>query len=155
MKILFIFIDKVHDSNLQALISNYEKRLGYYCVVEIRTIIVPKNVRKKSIEEQKSEEERLILDHLKNSDFVILLDEQGKEMTSVEFSQWLGNISGYSKRVVFVVGGPYGLSESIKQVFPNKISLSKMTFSHEMVRLVLFEQLYRSFTILKGQKYHH
>lgn len=155
MKILFIFIDKVHSVPLQQLILHYQERLKHYCAIDILTIIVPKNVRYKSIEEQKQEEEKLILKYIKTADFVILLDENGKEMSSLEFSKYLESITNSSKRCVFIVGGPYGFSETIKNRFPIKISLSKMTFSHEMIRVLLLEQLYRAFTILKGQKYHH
>ncbi len=154
MKILFIFVDKMHSNPLQQLILEYKERLKHYCSLELITIIVPKNVRYKSIEEQKQTEENLILKRIKNSDFVILLDESGKEMSSLEFSKWLEKNSIFI-RLVFVVGGPYGFSENMKKQFPQKLSLSKMTFSHEMVRLFLLEQVYRAFTILKGEKYHH
>ncbi|MEW6772854.1 MAG: 23S rRNA (pseudouridine(1915)-N(3))-methyltransferase RlmH [Bacteroidota bacterium] len=154
MKIVFIVIDKVSSVSLQHLIQDYENRLKHYCSFSLNTIIVPKNVRNKSIEEQKREEEKLIIQQLKDADNVVLLDEKGKEMSSVEFSKWLEKQSISSKRLVFVAGGPYGFSEDFKKKYLS-LSLSQMTFSHEMVRLIFLEQLYRAMTILKGQKYHH
>jgi len=155
MKVVLIVIDKVSSEAIISLIKNYENRLKNYCSFELNTIIVPKNVRNKSIVEQKHEEDKLIQSYLKETDFVILLDENGKELSSTEFSKYLETISFSNKRIVFVTGGPYGFSDEIKKKYPNHLSLSKMTFSHEMVRVIFMEQLYRAFTILKGQKYHH
>lgn len=154
MNILIIFIDKVSHSAIQNLIDDYFSRIKHYCNVSMNTISVPKNVRYKSIEEQKQEEEKLIFKHIKTNDYVVLLDEKGKEMISIEFSKWLGKKLESSKRMVLIVGGPYGFTERLKKSYES-VSLSKMTFSHEIVRIVLMEQLYRAFTILKGQKYHH
>jgi len=155
MKIVLIAIDKVSSDAINSLIKQYENRLKNYCSFEINAIIVPKSVRNKSIEEQKREEGKLIQMHIKETDFVVLLDENGKELSSVEFSKYLETISFSNKRIVFIIGGPYGFSKEIKEKYPNHLSLSKMTFSHEMVRVIFIEQLYRAFTILKGQKYHH
>ncbi|MCX7728006.1 MAG: 23S rRNA (pseudouridine(1915)-N(3))-methyltransferase RlmH [Bacteroidia bacterium] len=154
MNILVIFIDKIASAPIQSLIEIYENKLKFYCRCNIKTIIVPKNVRYKSIGEQKKEEEKLVLTHLKDNDFVILLDEKGKEMSSLEFSKWIEQQSFKNKRLVFITGGPYGFSKELKNKYFN-ISLSKMTFSHELVRIIFLEQLYRAFSIIKGQKYHH
>lgn len=155
MKINMIVIDKPNIPLVIEWMSVYEKRIIHYCKFELTTIHVPKNVRYKSIDEQKKEEEALILKQLKPSDSVILLDEKGKEYTSVEFSRWLEKQSELSKRMVFIIGGPYGFSEYLKQQFPLHLSLSKMTLSHEMIRVLFLEQLYRAFSIIHGQKYHH
>ena len=155
IKILWILIDKVSLVYVQQLIEVYEKRLKHYCNLEVITITIPKNVRYKSIEEQKAEEEKQTERFIQPSDFVILLDEKGKEMTSLEFAQWLEKQMGSGKRLVFITGGPYGLSDNIKQKYKTHISLSVMTFSHELVRVIFLEQLYRAFTIIKGKKYHH
>ncbi|GAB4208552.1 MAG: 23S rRNA (pseudouridine(1915)-N(3))-methyltransferase RlmH [Bacteroidia bacterium] len=154
MNCVVIFIDKVSSASIQSLISEYESRIKFYCGLDLITINVPKNVRYKSIEEQKAEEQKLILKHIKENDTVILLDEKGKEMRSAEWSQWLEKQVRGSRRLVFVMGGPYGLADDLKEKY-FKLSLSKMTFSHEMVRIIFLEQLYRAFTIMKGQKYHH
>ncbi len=154
MNCVIVCIDKVNSSSIQNLICEYEKRVLFYCNLKIVTINVPKNVRYKSIEEQKVEEEKLILKHIKENDMVVLLDEKGEEMSSVEWSRWLEKHLGGSKRILFVIGGPYGLSNNLKGRY-FKLSLSKMTFSHEMVRIIFLEQLYRAFNIMRGQKYHH
>lgn len=156
MRILLIIIDSIPSISLKDWMDAYEKRINRYCHFEIHTISVPKNVRYKSIEEQKDEEARLIEKYLKDSDYVIILDEHGKEFSSMEFSHWIQKKQQMSfKRLVFIIGGPYGFSDTIKNTYPEKISLSKMTFSHEIVRLIFLEQLYRAFTIINGQKYHH
>ncbi len=155
MNILLIAIDKVSSSSIQQSLEEYKERLKHYCHFEYITIIMPKNVRYKSVEEQMREEEKAITRYLRPNDFVVLLDETGKEMRSIEFSHWLNKSLSRRQRIVFVTGGPYGFSKEIKQQYAEKLSLSKMTFSHEMVRLIFLEQLYRAFTIMKGQKYHH
>lgn len=154
MNLSLIFIDKVSNASIQNLIHEYESRVKHYCNLDIITITVPKNVRQKSIEEQKQSEEKLIKKYIKGNDFIVLLDENAQCLSSMEFSKWLEkNISAY-KRIVFIVGGPYGFSKEFKESY-YPLSLSKMTFSHEMVRVLFLEQLYRAFTIIKSQKYHH
>ncbi len=155
MNILLMTIDKVSSSSIQQLLEEYKERLKHYCRFEYITIIMPKNVRYKSVEEQKKEECKAIIKHLKEHDCVVLLDEHGTEMRSVDFSKWIEKQGQSGKRIVFIAGGPYGFSEDMKTKFSQKISLSKMTFSHEIVRIIFLEQLYRAFTIIKGQKYHH
>lgn len=156
MKILLLQIDKTQDSYLNEGVEIYTKRLGNYCPFEIATINVPKNVRQRSFAEQKSEEAKLILRQINTDDTLVLLDENGKEFSSVEFSKFISLKQNASvKRLVFLIGGPFGFDVSVYNRADFKLALSKMTFSHQMVRLFFVEQLYRAFTILKGEKYHH
>lgn len=156
MKVSLIQIDKTADAYLDEGISIYLKRLKNYTSLEVSTITVPKAVRSRSENEQKSEESKLFQKVIKEQDFVVVLDEGGRELTSVEFSQFLHQKMNQSlKHLVFVIGGPYGFDSWMHERADFKLSLSKMTFSHQMVRLFFAEQLYRAFTILKGEKYHH
>jgi 23S rRNA (pseudouridine1915-N3)-methyltransferase len=156
VKILLLQIDKTQDSYLHQGIDIYTKRLSNYTAFEVSTINVPKNIRQRSFAEQKVEESRLILKCLLPEDYLILLDEGGKEYGSVEFSRFLSQKQNASiKRLVFLIGGPFGFDQSVYKRANTQLSLSKMTFSHQMVRLFFVEQLYRAFTILKGEKYHH
>ncbi len=156
MKILLLQIDKTQDSYLTEGIDVYTKRLKNYCSFEITTINVPKTIRQRTQNEQKQEEAKLIMGHISQDDFLIILDEKGKEYTSVDFSAVIAQKQNASvKRLVFLIGGPFGFSEVIYKRANLKLSLSQMTFSHQMVRLFFVEQLYRAFTILKGEKYHH
>jgi 23S rRNA (pseudouridine1915-N3)-methyltransferase len=156
MKILLLQIDKTQDSYLTEGIEVYTKRLKNYCSFEITTINVPKTIRLRTQNEQKQEEDKLIMGHISQDDFLIILDEKGKEYTSVDFSAVIAQKQNASvKRLVFLIGGPFGFSEVIYKRANLKLSLSQMTFSHQMVRLFFVEQLYRAFTILKGEKYHH
>ena len=156
MRILLLQIDKTQESYLAEGISLYEKRLKNYTTLEINTINVPKAVRQRSFNEQKVEEAKLILKHLTKEDLLVLLDEQGKEMSSTEFANFMSQKQNSSvKRLVFLIGGPFGFDEQVYQRADFKLSFSRMTFSHQMIRLFFTEQLYRAFTILKGEKYHH
>ena len=156
MKILLLQIDKTQDSYLTEGIDVYTKRLKNYCSFEITTINVPKTIRQRTQNEQKQEEAKLIMGHISQDDFLIILDEKGKEYTSVDFSAVIAQKQNSSvKRLIFLIGGPFGFSEVIYKRSNLKLSLSQMTFSHQMVRLFFVEQLYRAFTILKGEKYHH
>jgi 23S rRNA (pseudouridine1915-N3)-methyltransferase len=156
MKILLLQIDKTQDSYLTEGIDVYTKRLKNYCSFEITTINVPKTIRQRTQNEQKQEEAKLIMGHISQDDFLIILDEKGKEYTSVDFSAVIAQKQNASvKRLIFLIGGPFGFSEVIYKRANLKLSLSQMTFSHQMVRLFFVEQLYRAFTILKGEKYHH
>ena len=156
MKIILLQIDKTQDSYIAEGIDIYTKRLKNYLHFETRTINVPKQVRQKSQAEQKTEEARLIMMDLENEDQLVLLDERGTEFSSSEFSKYLAQKQNAStKRLFFLIGGPFGFSESIYKRANGKVSLSRMTFSHQMSRLFFVEQLYRSYTILKGEKYHH
>ena len=156
MRILLLQIDKTQESYLVEGISQYEKRLKNYTNLETSTIQVPKDVRQRSFSEQKLEEARLILKHLSKEDLLVLLDENGKEMSSTEFSAFIAQKQNSSvKRLVFLIGGPFGFDEQVYKRADFKLSFSRMTFSHQMIRLFFTEQLYRAFTILKGEKYHH
>jgi len=156
MTIKLLAIGKTDDKDLNALISVYEKRLSHYINFQLDIIPDIKNVKNLSESQQKQKEGELILDKLSNTDVLILLDENGKQMDSVMFSEYLQkHMNSGIKQLVFVIGGPYGFSEDVYNKANGKISLSKMTFSHQMVRLFFIEQLYRGYTILKNEPYHH
>ncbi len=138
------------------MVSEYENRLKHYVKFELEVIPDLKNTKNLSETEQKEQEGQLILKKLNTSDALILLDENGKHYSSMEFSKYLQKkMNSGLKQLVFVIGGPYGFSETIYQKAQGKISLSKMTFSHQMVRLFVVEQIYRAFTILRNEPYHH
>ncbi|WP_353778002.1 23S rRNA (pseudouridine(1915)-N(3))-methyltransferase RlmH [Winogradskyella sp. 3972H.M.0a.05] len=156
MQIKLLAIGKTDDKNLQSLIDDYQKRLGYYIKFDFEIIADIKNAKSLSEAQQKQKEGELILSKVTNSDALVLLDENGKQMDSVAFSNYLQKyMNSGIKRLVFVIGGPYGFSEAVYQKAQGKLSLSKMTFSHQMVRLFFIEQLYRGFTILRNEPYHH
>jgi 23S rRNA (pseudouridine1915-N3)-methyltransferase len=156
MNIKLIAIGKTDNKNLQALIEEYTKRLSFYIKFELEIIPDIKNVKNLSESQQKEKEGELILSKLTTTDQLILLDENGKSFSSVGFSDYLQKkMNTGIKTLVFVIGGPYGFSEEIYQKSQGKIALSEMTFSHQMVRLFFIEQLYRGFTILKNEPYHH
>lgn len=156
MKVTLLQIDKTTENYLNEGISIYANRLKHYTAFEIGTINVPKAVRMRPEAEQKSEEAKLILKTVKESDFLVLLDEGGDLLNSVDFSQFLSKKTLQNvKNLIFLIGGPYGFDASIYQRANYKLSLSPMTFSHQMVRLFFVEQLYRAYTISKGEKYHH
>ena len=156
MKIKLLAIGKTDDKNLNQLIDNYQNRLKHYIKFEFEIIPDIKNVKNLSELQQKEKEGELILSKLQNTDELILLDDKGKHFTSIEFSKYLQKkMNAGIKQLVFVIGGPYGFSEAIYKKANGKISLSKMTFSHQMIRLFIVEQIYRGFTILKNEPYHH
>ena len=136
--------------------NEYEKRLKHYCKFSEQIIPDIKNAGKLSIKELKEKEGRLILKSLKNNDYVILLDDKGLTLSSIEFSNFLNKkmVSSINE-LVFIIGGAFGFSKKLYEKADSKMSLSKMTFSHQMVRLFAIEQLYRGMTILKNQPYHH
>lgn len=156
MEITLLTVGKTSTSYIQTGIDEYCKRLRRYVPFSIKSLPDIKNTRKLSEEQQKTAEGNLILMELTSADHVVLLDERGDLLTSREFSQFLqkGMASG-RKRIVFVVGGPYGFSPEVYSRADSKLSFSKMTFSHEMIRLFFTEQVYRAMTILKGEPYHH
>ena len=156
MKIKLLCIGKTDDKNLVKLKTNYQLRLQHYIKFELEIIPDIKKTKNLSENQQKELEGELILKKLKPADQLILLDEKGHELRSVEFSRFLQKkmISG-AKQLVFVIGGPYGFSDAVYKKAKGKVSLSKMTFSHQMIRLIFVEQLYRAFTILKREPYHH
>ena len=156
MTIKLLAIGKTDHRDLQSLIDEYQKRLTFYIKFEFEIIPDLKKVKHLSENQQKQKEGELIINKLHTSDVLILLDENGKQFDSVGFSQYLQkHMNSGIKRLVFVIGGPYGFSPEVYQKAQGKVSLSKMTFSHQMIRLFVIEQLYRGFTILKNEPYHH
>lgn len=156
MKIILLTVGKSTNSYLIKLQEEYQNRLKYYIPFEMTVVPELKNTKNLSINEQQEKEADLILKQLENSDEVVLLDEKGKQFTSVGFSEFISKkMLASHKRMVFVVGGPYGFSERVYQRANGKVSLSAMTFSHQMIRVIFVEQLYRAMTILKGEPYHH
>ena len=156
MKIKLLAVGKTDNKNLEQLIADYQKRLKFYIGFELSIIPDIKNAKNLSETQQKNAEGELILKQLNQTDQSVLLDENGKSLSSVGFSQFLQKkmLSG-CKQVVFVIGGPYGFSDDVYKNAVGKLSLSDMTFSHQMVRLFAVEQLYRAFTILSNEPYHH
>jgi 23S rRNA (pseudouridine1915-N3)-methyltransferase len=156
MNIKLIAIGKTDNKNLQSLIDDYTKRLSFYIKFDLDIIADIKNVKNLSESQQKEKEGELILAKITPTDQLILLDENGKTFSSVAFSDELQKkMNSGIKTLVFVIGGPYGFSDEVYKKAFGKISLSQMTFSHQMVRLFFIEQLYRGFTILKNEPYHH
>lgn len=156
MKIKLIYVGKTSKRFLEDGEKEYTKRVKRY--VPFETIELPdiKNAKKRSEDEIKNLEAETILKNIKPNDVVILLDEKGKEMTSVKFSKYVQKqFNSGSQGLVFVIGGPYGFSDSVYERANDKLSLSKLTFSHQMIRMFFIEQLYRALTILKGEPYHH
>ena len=156
MKITLILNGKTEDDHIVKGFSIYEQRLKHY--ISFETVVIPalKNTKAMSIDQQKQKEGELILKMVQNPDKVILLDENGKEYNSLGFSDFIQQqMNSGIKNLVFVVGGPYGFSDEVYKRANGKLSLSKMTFSHQMVRLFFIEQVYRAMTILKNEPYHH
>ena len=156
MTIKLLAIGKTDNKQLQALIDDYQKRLGFYIKFQFEIIPDLKKTKHLSEDQQKQKEGELILFKVSSSDVMILLDEKGKQLDSVAFSQYLQkHMNSGIKQLVFVIGGPYGFSPEVYQKAQGQLSLSKMTFSHQMIRLFVIEQLYRGFTILRNEPYHH
>lgn len=156
MTIKLLAIGKTDDGSLQNLIDTYVNRLVHYNKFELEIIPDLKKTKHLDVEQQKTKEGELILNKVNPSDFLVLLDENGKHLSSEDFSEYIQKrLNSGMKQLIFVIGGPYGFSEEVYSRAQNKISLSKMTFSHQMVRLFFVEQLYRAFTILKNEPYHH
>lgn len=146
---------KTTDKHFQAGISDYAERIAHYMPFDIVTIPELRNTKSLSEDQQKTMEGELILKQLQPSDTLVLLDEHGKEFRSIELAKWLEQKQQTARRLVFVIGGPYGFSEAIYKRANEQLSLSMLTFSHQMVRLVFTEQIYRACTITKGEPYHH
>ena len=156
MKILLIVVGKTDQQWLSEGIGQYTERLSHFCQFEIQVIPDIRNTRSMEPPVQKVREGEQILKQLQPSDDVFLLDDKGREMTSPDMARWLEKRMAQStKRLVFIIGGPYGFSPDVYDRVPGRLSLSKMTFSHQMVRLIFVEQLYRSFSILNNLPYHH
>lgn len=156
MKIKLLAVGKTDQPALNELIDNYQKRLKHYITFEIEIIPDVKNAKSLNQSQLKEKEGQLILSKIQSGDVMVLLDEKGKHFRSIEFSDYLQKkMNAATKQLIFVIGGPFGFSDAVYDTAQEQISLSKMTFSHQMIRLFLTEQIYRSFTILKNEPYHH
>ncbi len=149
-------IGKTTTKYIQEGIELYEKRLTHYIPFELKLLPDVKATKALTMERQKELEEEIFMSSINSGDYVVLLDERGKEMTSRDFSVYINKkMSVVPKNLIFVIGGPYGFSQGMYDRAQEKLSLSKMTFSHEMIRLFFVEQIYRAMTILRGEPYHH
>lgn len=156
MKIILLTVGKTQTDYLRTAIDDYFTKINHYIPAELISVADIKAGKQMPVEERKAKEGDAILSMLQPSDRIVLLDEKGKEFTSVEFASFIEKqATGGYKRLVFIVGGPYGFSQSVRDASHASVSLSRMTFSHEMVRLFFAEQLYRAMTILRGEPYHH
>lgn len=156
MRITLLVVGKTNDKNFIAGIDEYAKRIKHYISFDIEVIPELKNTKSLSEEQQKEKEAELILKSFQQGECVVLLDEHGKEFRSMEFASWMEKkMASGLRRLVFVVGGPYGFSQRVYQAAHEKISLSRMTFSHQMIRLIFAEQIYRAMTIINNEPYHH
>ncbi|MDR0232321.1 MAG: 23S rRNA (pseudouridine(1915)-N(3))-methyltransferase RlmH [Dysgonamonadaceae bacterium] len=156
MKIQFTVIGKTNQDFVQKGLDEFCNRLKHYMPFELDIIPDIKNTKSLSQEQQKEKEGELILKNMQSGDYIVLLDERGKEFTSLQFADYIEKKTHtVNKKMVFVIGGPYGFSKKVYEMASEKISLSKMTFSHQMIRLIFVEQLYRAMTILNNEPYHH
>ena len=156
MKTIFLVIGKTTDARIATLTDEYIARIGHYMPFEMQVIPELKNAKNLSQEQQKEQEAELLKKNLQPGDYIILLDEHGKERRSIEFAQWVQKrMAAAPRRLVFIVGGPYGFAQQIYKMAQEEISLSQMTFSHQMIRLFFVEQVYRAMTIQNGEPYHH
>jgi len=155
MKTVLTVVGKTTNKHIVACINDYVERIGHYMPFTLNVIPELKNTKSLSEQQQKEREGELVLGTLQAGDVVVLLDEHGRELRSVDFARWLERKQLSARRLVFVIGGPYGFSPAVYQRADEQLSLSKMTFSHQMVRLVFTEQLYRACTIIRGEPYHH
>lgn len=156
MKIALLVIGKTDASYFIDAVNEYSKRLEHYISFEIQVIPDIKNSKNLSAEQQKEKEGELILKNMSAGDYLVLLDDKGKEYTSIKFAEYIERkMHTVSKKLIFVIGGPYGFSQTVYNKANEKITLSRMTFSHQMVRLIFIEQLYRAMTILNNEPYHH
>ena len=156
MNIDLLVVGKTDSAEIQSLVATYLKRLNFYTRVTLVTLPDLKNTRNISAESQKRQEGELLMRQFADGDYVVLLDEKGAEMRSVEFSMWLQKrMNSGVRRLCFVIGGPYGFSKTVYDRAAESISLSQMTFSHQIIRAIFAEQLYRAFTIIRNEPYHH
>jgi 23S rRNA (pseudouridine1915-N3)-methyltransferase len=156
MKIVLTVVGKTTDKHFIASINEYVQRISHYVSFSIEVIPELKGTKNLSEKEQKDREGELILKLFQPGDYLVLLDEHGRERRSIEFAQWMQKkMAAGPKRLIFVVGGPYGFSEAVYAAAQEKVSLSQMTLSHQMIRLLFVEQIYRAMTILNGEPYHH
>ncbi len=155
MKISLVTIGRTDVDWVKEGMRIYTSRLGHYCTFTLDEIPELKNVSALSKEQIKVKEGQLLMKKIRPSDYVVLLDERGRQQTSTEWASWIQNRLSSGRDVVFVIGGAYGFSREVYDRADGLVSLSKMTFSHQMVRAIFLEQLYRAFTILRGEPYHH
>ena len=155
MKTELIVVGKTTNKHFIAAINDYLERIGHYMPFSVTVIPELRNAKRLSQQQQKDKEGEAILRLLQPSDTVVLLDERGKEPRSIELADWLQRQQQTARRLVFIIGGPYGFSQQVYSRADSMLSLSRMTFSHQMVRLIFVEQLYRACTIIKGEPYHH
>ena len=155
MKTILILVGKTQSKIFKLGIDDYVSRIEHYMPFSITIIPELKNTKSLSEDQQKQKEAELILKEIQPSDTVVLLDEHGAEFRSIEYANWLKQKQNTARRLIFIIGGPYGFSPDVYARANEKISLSRMTFSHQMVRLIFTEQLYRACTIIKGEPYHH
>ena len=156
MKVVLLVVGKTTDRHFEAGIAEYASRLSHYLQFSIEVIPELKSTRSMSQGEQKEREAIMIAKALQPSDHVVLLDEHGSERTSIEFARWMQRKMAMGlRRLVFIIGGPYGFADSVHMLAKEKVSVSRMTFSHQMIRLIFVEQIYRAMTILGGEPYHH
>ncbi|MBR3531549.1 MAG: 23S rRNA (pseudouridine(1915)-N(3))-methyltransferase RlmH [Bacteroidaceae bacterium] len=156
MKLSLLLVGKTVNPHFISLIDDYAARLKHYVGFDIITIPELKNTKSLTPDQQKQAEGQLILKQLQPADYLVLLDEHGKTLRSIEFAQWIQRKQNtLTRRLVFLIGGPYGFSPQVYARADEQLSLSPMTFSHQMVRLIFTEQLYRAFTILNNEPYHH
>ena len=155
MKTKLLVVGKTNDKNITKGIDDYVGRVKHYMPFAIEVIPELKNTKSLTQSNQKEMEAEQILKRLQPSDTVVLLDEHGKEYRSIEFARWIEKLQQTARSLVFIIGGPYGFADSVYERSDAKLSLSKMTFSHQMIRLLFVEQIYRACTIIKGEPYHH
>ncbi|MFR9523085.1 MAG: 23S rRNA (pseudouridine(1915)-N(3))-methyltransferase RlmH [Rikenellaceae bacterium] len=156
MNIELLVVGKTDSALIEEIVLNYAKRINHYCKFTITTLADVKNTKNLTVKQQRTAEGEMILRQIVDSDFVTLLDERGTEYRSVDFAFWVQKrMNSGVRRLLIIIGGPYGFSEAVYQRANSKVSLSKMTFSHQIVRAIFAEQIYRAFTILKNEPYHH
>ncbi len=157
MKISLIVVGETDQKEMSIIVNQYFDKIKRYCEFQIITLKDPAKGAKISEVELKRKEAKLMLDQLQKKDMVYLLDDKGKEFSSKEFAEkfLLKKMESSTKHLVFIIGGAFGFAPEIEEISQGKISLSKMTFTHQMVRIIFLEQLYRGYSILKGEKYHH
>lgn len=156
MNIELIVVGKTDSADIERIVEGFAKRVVHYCRFSITTLPDLRNTKSLSAKQQKMAEGEMILKQLTDADFVTLLDERGTQYRSMEFAQWLQKrMNSGVKRLVFVVGGPFGFSDEVYSRANSKISLSSMTFSHQIIRAIFAEQIYRAFTILRNEPYHN
>ena len=156
MQIELLVIGKTDSKEVAALVELYARRVNFYCKFAITCLPDVRNTKSLTVKQQRTAEGEALLRQLAEGDYVVLLDERGEEMRSVEFACWLQKrMNGGTRRLVLIIGGPYGFSEAVYARADFKLSLSRMTFSHQIVRAIFAEQIYRAFTILNNEPYHH